>query len=66
VIYRSVHWIGWQIGADEPQAQFEAAVDTQVLAKPQAAADGMEKLVKKRESRLNQLQDEVERIRRSI
>jgi len=48
------------------QAQFSAAIDTQVLVKPQAAADGLEKLVKKRESRLDQLQDEVDRLRRAL
>ncbi|WVR04094.1 hypothetical protein IAU60_001093 [Kwoniella sp. DSM 27419] len=41
------------------ETRFETALQTQVLAKPLAAADGLEKLIEKRKSRLDTLQDKV-------
>ncbi|KAK4689708.1 hypothetical protein P7C73_g389, partial [Tremellales sp. Uapishka_1] len=48
------------------QVQFSNALETQVLAKPTAAADGLEQLVAKREGRLDELQSRIEEIRRRI
>ncbi|KAK8861291.1 hypothetical protein IAR55_002110 [Kwoniella newhampshirensis] len=45
------------------QTRFQFALETQILAKPIAAADGLEKLIEKREKRLDELQDRVDKLR---
>ncbi|WWC59932.1 uncharacterized protein I303_102495 [Kwoniella dejecticola CBS 10117] len=48
------------------ETRFDAALQTQVLAKPLAAADGLEKLIEKREKRLDELQDTVNSLSKRI
>ncbi|WWC68938.1 uncharacterized protein I206_102874 [Kwoniella pini CBS 10737] len=48
------------------ETRFDAALRTQVLAKPLVAADGLEKLIQKREKRLDELQDKVNSISKRI
>ncbi|WWD16806.1 hypothetical protein CI109_101238 [Kwoniella shandongensis] len=45
------------------QTRFATALDTQILAKPLAAAEGLEKLIQKREKRLDELQDRLDKLR---
>ncbi len=45
------------------QTRFSTGVETQVLAKPLAAADGLEKLIAKRDRRLDDLQTRVDGLR---
>ncbi|WVF66729.1 hypothetical protein IAT40_001471 [Kwoniella sp. CBS 6097] len=48
------------------ETRFNTALQTQVLTKPLSAADGLEKLIEKRNQRLNQLQDKVDQLRMRI
>ncbi|WWC87559.1 uncharacterized protein L201_002449 [Kwoniella dendrophila CBS 6074] len=48
------------------QTRFDTALVTQILAKPIAAADGLEKLIQRRERRLDELQDRVNALSKRI
>ncbi|WVQ83505.1 hypothetical protein IAT38_005646 [Cryptococcus sp. DSM 104549] len=44
------------------ETRFDTALQTQILAKPLAAADGLEKLIERREKRLDTLQTRVDQL----
>ena len=48
------------------QASFSCGVHTQVLAKPLAAADGLEKLVASRDKRLDKFQSRIDELRKRL
>ncbi|WWC98869.1 hypothetical protein V866_005763 [Kwoniella sp. B9012] len=48
------------------ETRFDTALRTQVLAKPLVAAEGLEKLIQKREKRLDDLQDKVNGLSKRI
>ncbi|OCF42512.1 hypothetical protein I317_03628 [Kwoniella heveanensis CBS 569] len=48
------------------ETRFNTALQTQVLTKPLSAAEGLEKLIEKRNTRLDQLQDKVDQLSRRL
>ncbi|WRT65407.1 uncharacterized protein IL334_002350 [Kwoniella shivajii] len=48
------------------ETRFDTALRTQVLAKPLSAAEGLEKLIERRERRLDELQDQINQISKRI
>ncbi|KIR58036.1 hypothetical protein I314_06001 [Cryptococcus bacillisporus CA1873] len=48
------------------ETRLDTALQTQVLAKPLAAAEGLEKLIEKREKRLDVLQSEVDKLKSKL